>query len=124
MTPDTLAPAPEPAREEVSRTAMDFGTALQGLVADFWTEAVERGKAETEADTAAALQFLFSELAHELGRLDGVARLHGIGRDQMLPLLAKSFAAGKQACLLTHHQEATGCTCEASTLLRQELDFS
>lgn len=102
---------------------VDFSTALQNLVAEFWDVAEAEGRVTDEPSTVHFLEYIFGSLAHELGRIDGVARLHGVARDQMLAVLARAYAGGKSSTLENHHQESQGCTCEASLLLKKELEL-
>lgn len=102
----------------------DFASALQMLVAQFWNAAEAEGRVADEISIVAFLEYVFGALAFELGRIDGVARLHGVGRDQMMALLAKAYSGGKQATLEHHHRDSRGCMCEASLLLKKELELN
>jgi hypothetical protein len=121
----TRAPTAAPAMTEPAPVErLEFGPALQNLVATYWEHAEVEGTVSTEEDTVSALQFLFGSLAYELGRVDGVARLHGVERQHTLQLLGKAFAEGKLAALQQHHQTAKDCACEASAALLRELEFN
>jgi hypothetical protein len=92
-------------------------------VAEFWAELEAGGRTPEASQLAYFLECVFGALAHELGRIDGIARLSGIDRDQMLTLLSSAFATGKASMLEQHRQEARGCACEASELLQKELEL-
>lgn len=118
-------PTVEPVTSEVTSTEeMEFGPALQNLVSTYWERVEGEGTVSSEEDTVNALQFLFGSLAYELGRVDGVARLHGVERQHTLQLLGKAFAEGKLAALQQHHQTAKDCGCAASVALMKELEFN
>lgn len=104
--------------------AVEFGGALQNLIAETWGSAELQGQVSNEQGVVRLLECVFGALAYEMGRVDGVARLHGVGREQMLALLAKAYAAGKAATLAQHHEDSEGCTCDASVLLKKELELN
>lgn len=120
----TSRASPPRAPEPQAPPAIAFGAALQHLIAQFWSEAEANGQVRSEDDSVTALMFLFAKLAHELGRVDGVARMHGVSREATLTLMAQYFAEGKSVALQQHHDASKGCTCEASRALQEELEFN
>ena len=118
------SPPPPPPTHAASPQPVEFSAALQHLVASFWEASERDGRVCDEQSTIVVLEVLFGTLAYELGRIDGVARLHGVGRDQMLGLLTRAYADGKAATLHQHHLASKDCSCEASVQLAQELEFN
>lgn len=93
----------------------NFEAALQNLISNFF-----RIQDQTsEDDVLTGLQRLFVSLAHELGRIDGAARLHGIPREDTLRMLRASMSEGK---LVTLSQHEKACSCTASEVLQAEVD--
>lgn len=93
----------------------NFEGALQHLIAGFFSAQDQT----SETATLEALQRLFVSLAHELGRVDGASRLHGIPREDTLRLLRSCMAEGKRVTLAQHEK---GCACAASKVLEAELE--
>ena len=93
----------------------NFESALQHLISNFF-----QIQDQTSEDAVLeGLQRLFVSLAHELGRVDGAARLHGVPRDETLRLLRAGMEAGKRSTLQQHEK---GCTCQASKVLEAEME--
>jgi hypothetical protein len=95
----------------------NFESSLQHLIAGFL-----RSQDQTsESATLDALQRIFVSLAHELGRVDGASRLHGIPRDDTLRMLRSCMVEGKRVTLGQHEK---GCSCQASKVLEAELELN
>lgn len=93
----------------------NFESALQHLIAGFFSTQDQT----SEHATLEALQRLFVSLAHELGRVDGASRLHGIPREDTLRLLRMCMAEGKRVTLAQHEK---GCSCQAVRVLEAEVE--
>lgn len=91
-----------------------FDHSLQNLIANFFSTR------QTEVEALEGFQQLIGTLAHELGRVDAAARLHGIDREESLNLLREHMVAGKRKTLAQHEK---GCDCQASKMLQAELDL-
>jgi hypothetical protein len=93
----------------------NFESSLQHLIANFFLL-----QDQTSEDAVLeGLQRLFVSLAHELGRIDGASRLHGIPREETLRMLRTCMAEGKRSTLAQHEK---GCACQASKVLEAELE--
>jgi hypothetical protein len=93
----------------------EFEGALQTLIADFFQQQDQ----SSEEDVVDSFQRIFVSLAHELGRVDAAARLHGVTREESLDLLRACMEEGKRATLSQHKKS---CECEASKVLQAEVD--
>lgn len=116
--PKNLVPLPLGIGGEVAHTMPDtveFEGALQALIANFF----EGRDQSSEDEVVESFQRIFTSLAHELGRVDGAARLHGIAREDTLDLLRTCMEEGKRVTLSQHKK---GCDCQASKVLQDEVD--
>jgi hypothetical protein len=93
----------------------NFEDSLQHLIAGFF-QTQDQTSEEVMVD---ALQRLFVSLAHELGRVDAAARLHGLAREDTLRMLRTCMAEGKRATLAQHEK---GCACQAAKVLEEEVE--
>ena len=118
-TPAPLAPTPSPTLEPtcVCSEPPPFEERLQHLVSDFWS-----GRDDDSDSTLEGLQHLFISLARELGRVDGVARIFGVPRDEALKLLRVAYTEGKRAALSQHKRSAEDCHCEPAEILLREIE--
>jgi len=116
-----LVPAPSPTPAPVPTPSppppATFESKLQHLVSDFWN-----GREDDADSTLEGLQHLFLSLAHELGRVDGVARIFGVPREESLKMLRVAFVQGKQAALVQHRRAAEHCKCPAADVLLNEIE--
>lgn len=93
----------------------NFEGSLQHLIANFFLLQDQT----SENAVLESLQRLFVSLAHELGRVDAAARLHGVPREDTLRMLRTCMAEGKRSTLAQHEK---GCACQASKVLEAELE--
>lgn len=94
----------------------NFEGALQHLISDFL-----KAHSRDEEELLTSLHRIFCSLAHELGRVDGAIRLHGISRADTLNLLREGVLAGKAATLAQHEKN---CSCDASKVLQAEVELN
>lgn len=94
-----------------------FEDKLQVLVSDFWS-----GRDDDMDSTLDGLQHLFISLARELGRVDGVARICGVPREESLRLLRAAYVEGKRAALAQHKRASEDCSCQPAAVLLQEIE--
>lgn len=92
----------------------NFEGAVQHLIAGFLNT-----HSRDEEEMVGSLHRIFGSLAHELGRVDGAIRLHGVPRTETLNLLRASMLEGKAATLAQHEKN---CSCEGSKVLQAEVE--
>lgn len=93
----------------------DFESAIQLLIANFL-----QYHRDTPDHERAGLVRVLGSLAHELGRVEGAARLHGIAREDTLDLVREGILSGKHITLAQHGEN--DCECEASKVLQAEVE--
>jgi hypothetical protein len=66
------------------------------------------------------LQLLFVGLARQLGRIEAMARLLGVPRDETLRLFRQTHVEGKREAFEQHQR--TDCACVSAAILLQEIE--
>lgn len=94
----------------------NFEGSVQHLISDFL-----KTHSSSEEELLTNLHRIFGSLAHELGRVDGAIRLHGVSRAETLTLLREGLLSGKAVTLAQHEKN---CSCEASKVLQAEVELN